>query len=78
MKELLYSKKYLKLCMLVKVFLYHPIYRKVINLQKALCDYLEGGYPDIDMEDTYLFRSSTIIYSSYISINLIFIRSYRS
>ena len=55
-----------------------PIYRKVINLQKALCNYLEGGYPDIDMEDTYLFRSSTIIYSSYISINLIFIRSYRS
>ncbi len=41
-------------------------------------DYLEGGYPDIDMEDTYLFRSSTIIYSSYISINLIFIRSYRN
>lgn len=26
--------------MLVKVFLYHPIYRKVKNLQKDLCDYL--------------------------------------
>lgn len=56
MKELLSSRKYLKLCMLVKVFLYHPIYRKVINLQKALCDYLEGGYPDIDMDDNHLFR----------------------
>lgn len=32
------------------------IYRKVINLQKALCDYLEGGYPDIDMDDNHLFR----------------------
>lgn len=32
------------------------IYRKVINLQKTLCDYLEGRYPNIDMEDTYLFR----------------------
>ena len=56
MKELLYSKKYLRLCMLVKIFIYHPIYRKVKNLQKALSDYLESRYPDIDMEDTYLFR----------------------
>ena len=42
--------------MLVKIFIYHPIYRKVKNLQKALSDYLESRYPDIDMEDTYLFR----------------------
>lgn len=34
----------------------YNIYRKVINLQKALCDYLEGGYPDIDMDDNHLFR----------------------
>lgn len=41
---------------LIDVFLYHPIYRKVKKLQKELCDYLEGGYPDIDMDDNHLFR----------------------
>lgn len=32
------------------------LYSKVIELQKLLCDYLEGGYPDIDIVDNYLFR----------------------
>lgn len=32
------------------------IYRKVVELQAILCNYLEGGYPDIDMDDCYLFR----------------------
>ena len=38
---------------------------KVINLQKALCDYLEGRYPDINMEDTYLFRRCYYITNSH-------------
>lgn len=41
------------------------IYRKVINLQKTLCDYLEGRYPNIDMEDTYLFRRCYYTTNSY-------------
>lgn len=41
------------------------IYRKVKNLQKALCNYLEGRYPDIDMEGTYLFRRCFYITNSH-------------
>ena len=51
--------------MLVKVFLNHPIHRKVKKLQKALCDYLEGRYPAIDMEDTYLFKKCYYITNSH-------------
>lgn len=41
------------------------IYRKVINLPKALCDYLEGGYPDIDMDDNHLVMHNFLIILYY-------------